>query len=181
MIGHFNQTHNSTALTLLNLNLSSLQGSLRLLLRFILFSSLSLSGIPLSSRGCRSFHPPPFVPRGSPRWWQCLYFLQSSGEGCFAHANCWQAEQKNRGAVREGEQGMTARQQEWFLKSKCLQRHNRSQAGRGEGHSSPLLRQAGLCANPSESHRSRRNLSRLPDFSIWLGSRAVDVEKLSVL
>lgn len=109
-------------------------------------------------------------------------FFQSSVEGCFAHASCWQAEQKNRGAGRERqEEGMSARQQEKFLKSKCLQRHNRGQAGRGEGHSSPLPRQAGLCANPSESNRSRRNLSRLPDFSIWLGSQVVDVEKFSVL
>lgn len=73
---------------------------------------------------------------------------------------------------------MSARQQEQFLKSKCLQRHNCSQAARGEGHSNPPLQQAGPCANPSESNRSRRNLSRLPDFSIWLGCRALDMGKL---
>lgn len=45
MIGHFNQTHNSTALTLLNLNSSSLQGSSQLLLRVErrLFLFLSLT------------------------------------------------------------------------------------------------------------------------------------------
>lgn len=72
-----------------------------------------------------------------------------------------------------------------FKKNKCLQRHNCSQAGRGEGHTSPKLRLAAPCANPSASNRSRWNLNRLPDFSIWRwrlglwiwGSHVVQVKK----
>ena len=83
----------------------------------------------------------------------------------------------------------SARQQKSFLKNKCLQRQNCSQAGRREGHAPPVLQPAVPCANPGDSNRSYWNLSRRPDFSTWRwrpglwiwGSYAVGAKKAQLV
>lgn len=92
----------------------------------------------------------------TPRWWQYLDFrcwnnliqFQISVEiripaSCFNldDNGCagWRR-QEGRLRERDHKDHRSAQQQKEFLKNKCLQRHNCSQAGRGEGHATPVLR-----------------------------------------
>lgn len=116
----------------------------------------------------------------TPKWWRYLSFLwwnhfypvlsSRRNQNPSKLPQIWGLQvcrvEKDR-RERDHEEDMSARQQKSIFKNKCLQRHNCSQAGRGEGHATPELPRPVPCANPSESNRSRRNLSRLPDFSIW--------------